>query len=148
MSLLSQIAKLFEPEIMTDPLFGMLRRRRGRFWEASCYFAPAGKEINVLIAAQEDGPSEKQREFYLELGRQYSILAAAVGDLLHEKFTNWQEDFPREKIWEEFQLAGVTIPQIETFPLEWELSYVCASDDHSFDVQMRDMRPDAVSLNG
>ena len=133
---------------MNDPLFGGIRFQKADFWQGCVYFAPAGKQVEAFIDGGAAGPGERQREFYRELERRYPSLAVPIGDLLHDTFANWKEDFPRARIWDEFELTAISIPDVGDGQLEWELSYSCASDDHSFDVQMRGWRPQEISING
>ena len=149
MSWFNFFKKRFEPLRMTDPVFGGISFAGYGFWEGNVYFEPTGQQVKVYIDGNAaEGPTEKQQEFYQELERRYGGLEATIGDLLHREFTYRQEDFPRASIWEEFKLASISIRDVDGGELEWELSYACASDDHSFDVQMTGWVPEDVAING
>lgn len=148
MGFLRWLRERLQPRTCTDPLFGVLRFQRVGFWEGRAPFAPVAREVEVLIDADEDGPSLEQRAFYRELERRYDTLTGPLGDLLHEAYTNWKEDFPRPRIWEEFRLVAIDVPGGDVATASWELSFDCRSDDHSFDVQMRGWTPEGVAING
>ncbi|MDQ4074901.1 MAG: hypothetical protein M3220_01505 [Chloroflexota bacterium] len=149
MSILQRLRQLWQPTTYVDPVFGTLRfQPQAGFWEGQILFAPENRVIEVLVEGDEQGPTDAQRDFYRALERQYQALLQPVGDLLYDTYYNWREELPRERIWEEFRLAAILVPNRTTPRAEWELAYECHSDDHSFDIQMRNWEPFGIAING
>jgi hypothetical protein len=134
---------------MSDPIFGDIEYRKPGYWIGEIEFEPTGRTIGIIITAAADGPTEEQRDFIIQLKNRYEIeVKGKAGNYLHETFSNWKEDFPREKIWDEFQLDFINMSNFSNDMIRLELSYSCKSDDHSFDVEFRNFEPQGISLNG
>ena len=146
---LKQFFTLPEPQKLNDSVFGVISLTGTNFWEGSVYFAPIGEYIGVFMDASAEGPTKKQRSFYREFETRYETLIPEIADLLYENFVEWKPDFQREDVWKEFRLEAIDIRNCEVAPLNWELSYACASDDgHSFDIQMSDWNVEGLAMNG
>jgi hypothetical protein len=149
MGLFDRLGKLFQGKWLDDPLFGRIRFQSSGFWEGHAHFRPAGKAVEVLIDGGEEGPTEKQREFFRDLEARYPQLAERLGDVLLRELASWTEkEYSRAEVWNLFTLAAISIPDPRAVPLEWELTYETSADGHSFDVAMRGFEPEGVTVNG
>lgn len=136
-----------ELEKRIDPVFGEITNE-DYAWIGKVFFAPVGREVDVIIDAGEAGPTEKQRQFYKAVEQEYPRHLEAIGAALFERFRIWKTGVPRAAMWQKLELECINIPSCEATPAEWELSYWCAVVDHSFDVGLRDWDIEYISVNG
>src|SRR5437899_1203584 len=83
------------PKRLVDPVFGRLlfmkmRETTKSYWEGSGVLPAAGNlwEIEYFIDADEPGPSQAQRDFYVSLPALYTVLVAAVRPRLEQSFAD------------------------------------------------------------
>ncbi len=119
------------------------------YFEGKGLFKPTGKEIEFFITANEDGPDQKQKEFYNWIQENYSDLVIKFKPLIEDEFRNWKEDFTIKNFDSEFHLVALTIPNQERKPFNWDLSFDTEHDEnHQFTVEFSEFEPQAVSING
>jgi hypothetical protein len=151
------ISNLFRPRpkaplpTLTDPVFGALVCFPAtELWAGAVRFAPAGRDIEIVIEAGASGPDKTQRAFFNELSARWPGIQDAIGGILFPPIKKWaKRDFDESNPWGYFDLRGVRIPSpaaLADESAEWAVSYWCASVKHHFDVQMRGWNPDALDI--
>lgn len=140
------------PPLLEDPFFGPLRFMKGttaNYYEGSGVFAPTGQTIEYLIDSDENGPSEAQREFYRHLQIEFNTYVTQIKPLIIDEFLNWRPDFAIQDFGQEFTLLCVTIPQLDTAPVEWDLSFSTVHDlDHDITVYFQDEHAVHILIDG
>ena len=143
-----------KPVAIQNDFFGNLRFRKMKaegksYFEGKGIFKPTGKEIEYFITANEDGPDQKQKEFYNWIQENYSDLVIKFKPLIEDEFRNWKEDFTIKNFDSEFQLVALTIPNQDMKPLKWDLSFDTEHDEnHQFTVEFSGVEPQAVLIDG
>ncbi|RYY59753.1 MAG: hypothetical protein EOO12_15900, partial [Chitinophagaceae bacterium] len=100
--------------LFNDPFFGALRyyeAASGNFYSGTRDFAPLGRPVEILIEADESGPSEEQREFFRSVERDYRLLQEQARPFIEDEFRNWREDYVLQDFDGEFSLAHLRIPR-------------------------------------
>lgn len=142
------------PPLVHDPFFGPLRfmkgaKHRTSYFEGTGLFAPTGQTIEYFIHSEEDGPSEDQRAFYRSLQADFVNYLVRIEPLIVDEFRNWHPDFIIQDFAQEFILLAVTIPQLDTFPVEWDMSFSTVHDqDHDITIYFQDQKPIHILIDG
>jgi len=135
-----------------DPFFGELKytaSKHASFFDGKKWFAPAGKEIAVLIDADEAGPVQAHYDFYAAVERDYGLLLTKIIPVIEDEFKNWKEDFVIKDFATEFPLEYIHITKQNEQPLKWEISYTSVHDlNHQFTVDFEGMEPMGVAIDG
>ena len=135
-----------------DPFFGELKYTAGKhasFFDGKKWFAPASKEISVLIDADAAGPVQAQYVFFSAVERDYAMLLAKIVPVIEDEFKNWKEDFVIKDFTNEFSLENIHISKLDEVPLKWEISYTSVHDlDHQFTIDFEGMEPMGVMIDG
>lgn len=135
-----------------DPFFGELRNngsKQASLFDGKKWFAPAGKEVLLLIDADETGPVQAQYDFYTTLERDYPTLVAKIIPLIEDEFRNWKEDFAVKNFAIEFPLNHIHITKLDEQPLKWEISFTSIHDlNHHFSIDLEGMEPMGVLIDG
>lgn len=105
-------------------------------------------EVGLLVEADEDGPSERQREFYRELTARYSELRAAIEDDLLEQLKNWDSSIDRKEVWERFTLESMSISKLSDDDRNLELCYTLSDNPHYFCVILEDWSVEGIRVDG
>ncbi|MCG2616723.1 hypothetical protein LZZ85_20660 [Terrimonas sp. NA20] len=142
-----------KPKKIEDEFFGTLTLIKPgdpskAFLSGAGYFAPAEKEIEHLIEASEQGPSQSQRDFYLDLQRNYDQYLLKIIPRLEEEFRKYEENFSIKNFREEFSLDSLTVPRITRETPDWEISFTTIHDGHVFTIQMTGDAPGDITLDG
>jgi hypothetical protein len=149
MNVFKHIRNMLEPNSRTDPVFGSITLQRpGDLWEGTVWFSPTEKEIEIFIDAPESGPTNQHHQFYRDIEQHYNAFFPQVAEKLLNTYISRRQPLNYEGVWHEFTLAACSIPNPEAHPVSWTLMYDCASDTHSFDVEMQDWQPVSVSIQG
>lgn len=143
-----------KPVTIQDEFFGKLRFMKMKtdgnsYFEGKGHLKPIGKEIAYFITANEDGPNQKQRDFYNWVQENYSNLAMNIKPLIEDEFRNWKEDFTIINFDSEFHLVALTIPNQDKKPLKWDLSFDTEQDEnHQITVEFSGHEPQGILING
>jgi hypothetical protein len=152
--MLKSLIGRFKPKRVNDPVFGSLVFMRmadpeTSYWEGSSIFRPTGRAIEYFIDADEDGPSESQRQFYASVQERYDQLVAVVRPALVRSAEKWFKAGLPLDLGDAFTLSSLSIPRTGAEPLAWELSFQFATNPLLlFTVAMIDWRPGGVRVDG
>lgn len=149
------IFNLFKkPTIIQDEFFGPLRfvsfkKAANSYFEGRGYFNPANSETEYLIEAAIEGPTETQRQFYRDLQSNFTLYVEKIIPLIEDEFRNWQEDFVIKDFNLEFKLVCITIPNLETKPLVWDMAFTTVHDlNHHVTIDFIDDQPNGILIDG
>lgn len=143
------LRRLFRPLVIEDPTFGKLVFDRGsRAWEGALRPPFAEGEVGLLVAADESGPTERQREFYRKLSERYAELRNAIEDVLLDALQNWDSSVGREEVWDRFTLESMSLPRSSRDDWVWELCYTLSGDPHYFCIMFDDWSVEGVRVDG
>ncbi|MFT2009959.1 hypothetical protein ACMA1I_14880 [Pontibacter sp. 13R65] len=143
-----------KPLIIDDDFFGKLRFMKMKtdgksYFEGKGMFKPTGKEIEYFITANEEGPDQRQKEFYNWIEENYSTLVLKLKPLIEDEFGNSRDGFKIKDFDIEFQLVALSIPNQENEPLEWSMSFDTVHDEnHQVTVEFSGHEPQAILIDG
>ena len=141
------------PPVIQDAFFGSLRFIADRDPAKSCFegegvFAPLGIEIGYVIEGRMPGPTPAQRVFYQPLQDTYSSYITRIQPLIVTRFREREPNFVIRDFSKEFTLVAVTSPQLETTPIEWDLSFTTVHDTEFFiTVTFRNEHPTGIVID-
>ena len=147
---------LFEKRIIIDDeFFGEIRFFRIKnksldgYFEGFKHFSPLQKDIELSLDANEVGPTQKQKDFYLDVEAKYHLLINDIKIELEELFRNIIDSFIIKNFHNEFNLIGITLPNFIESPLEWELTYETIHDkNHIFTICYEDWNIESIRMDG
>ncbi|MBO9633259.1 MAG: hypothetical protein J7578_09085 [Chitinophagaceae bacterium] len=139
--------------VFQDEFFGALKffsnKNTNGFFSGTIHFPPVKKEIELLIRAEIDGPTEKHREFYHQFQQNYLMYIEKAQQLIEEEFRNWKEDFAIVDFNTEFSLIHLEIPNPEVRPLTWDISFSSIHDlNHYFTISFAGEEATSIVIDG
>lgn len=143
-----------KPTILYDEFFGALRFMDFKdasktYFEGKGHFAPTNNETEFLIRAGQDGPTEKQRQFYKELQVNFTHYIEKIKPLIEDEFRNWKDNFTIKDFNKEFELVCITIPRIDNQPLIWDMAFTTIHDlNHQVTIDFVGDQPTGILIDG
>jgi hypothetical protein len=144
-----------KPEIIQDAYFGKLlfagsKTKVDSYFEGRFNFKPTGKEIELHISADLNGPSNTQKAFVESIQVNYELVRVESNRLIADEFRNWKEDFVIADFDAEFTAVFLSIPRfVEGQKIEWEIAYESVHDlNHMFTVNFEDWQAISVQIDG
>ncbi|WP_153797325.1 hypothetical protein [Foetidibacter luteolus] len=143
-----------KPVKIQDDFFGELRfmdfnDASKNYFEGRGYFAPTNNETEYLIHANNEGPTEIQRNFYRDLQANFKQYVEKIKPLIEDEFRNWKEDFLITDFYHEFRLVCVVIPRLENKPLIWEMAFDTIHDlNHQVTIEFTGDQPTGILIDG
>ena len=153
MKWIKAILQKLKPKQIDHPIFGSLLFMKmpdssKSYWEGAGIFKTTGRKIEYFIDGDENGPHPGAEEFYRDIQTRYTQLIATLSPTLAAEFEQWAGRPLPEDIEKEFTLSSLSIPDVRKKPLQWDLSFDCASNEHLFTVQMSDWTPTGTTVDG
>lgn len=153
MKWLKAMLRRLGPKRIDDPVFGSLLFMKmpdasKSYWEGAGTFTPTSRKIEYFIDGDENGPHPGAEEFYREIETRYTDLLRAVRPTLAAEFQQWVGRALPDDLEKEFTLSSLSIPDVRRKPLQWEVSFDCASNEHLFTVQMSEWTPTGATVDG
>jgi hypothetical protein len=143
MGLLDAVLRPFQPLRIDDPVLGPLRFQKVGFWEGRRTFAPAGGDVEFTVDADKAGPSDGQREFFIEFVRRYPELWAKVEPMLRSELSKWSDDCKAV-----FAIESFGVPGLGSEPPSWEVVYTTESAERYFCVLFDGWQPTGIRVDG
>lgn len=140
--------------ILEDDFWGKLRfinfkDSAKNYFEGKGYFSPTNSDTEYLIQAGKEGPTEKQKQFYLDLQAGFSKYIEKIQPLIENEFRNWKEDFIITDFNKEFQLVCITIPWLDKKPFKWDMAFTTIHDlNHQITIEFVDDNPESILIDG
>lgn len=114
-------------------LFGRIEFDRAGFCVASMPFKPVGEPVEVIINADQTGPTEAQRELYREVEGRYEGLLEVIVDAITEEAQEeglWKPQFSRESLRTDLRLDTISIDRQDEGDAKWDVTYWVNSIGH------------------
>jgi hypothetical protein len=143
-----------KPVIVEDDFFGKLlfvesKDSSKNYFEGKGNFSPTNTNIEYVIIADKEGPTESQRQFYRNLQAEFSFYIDKIKPLIENEFRNWQEDFRIVDFNKEFRLVFITIPRIDKEPLKWDMAFTTIHDlSHHITIDFIEKNPVSILIDG
>jgi len=143
-----------KPTVIQDDFFGRLlymdfKDPSKGYFEGKGLFLPTNNETEYLIQADASGPTEGQREFYINLQKGFVDYIEKIKPLIEDEFRNWKEDFSIREFTKEFQLVCLTIPRLNSTPLIWDMAFTTIHDkNHHITIDFSDYEPKGILIDG
>jgi len=155
---------LTRPLQHVDPVFGPLKGewveyRGDRYicWLASALFTGHGEEAEIRIFSDDSGPTESQRELFVEFKQRYPELRKLIEEPLAREYESirqsWQLDSPpltsASEIWNVARLFAIEINQEDRRNSDLALDHSIDWDaGHELNVAITDWQVAEVMLEG
>lgn len=143
-----------KPLIVNDDFFGALRFVDFKdpskdYFEGKGHFTPTSSEIEYLIQADKDGPTDEQQQFYRDLQSNFNQFIDKMKPLIEDEFRNWKDDFVIKDFNKEFELVCITIPRLDVRPLIWDMVFTTIHDEsHHVTIDFIDLEPNGILIDG
>lgn len=143
-----------KPTILHDEVFGTLHFMKFKdssknYFEGKGHFDPAGDVIEYLIEGNEEGPSEEQKQFYLQIQNNFIQYVEKIKPLIEDELRNWKEDFIIRDFSKEFKIVCITIPRLDRRPPIWDMSFASIHDlNHHITIDFVGDHPNSILIDG
>ena len=143
-----------KPTILQDDFFGALRSvdfkdASKNYFEGKGHFTPTNSDTEYLIEADKNGPTDKQKQFYLDLQADFAKYIQKIKPLIEDEFRNWKEDFVIKDFNKEFELVCITIPRLDNRPITWDMAFTTVHDlNHQVTIDFIDDHPNGILIDG
>jgi hypothetical protein len=139
MNFFRRVREKILPVTIDDPLFGRLKSWKNfGLWFGRVHFRPIDCDIDFQIPADENGPQEYQRQFFRELDTKYHELLPIFELALTDEYGRWMKKPLPTNIWNEFSVWVLDLPEKDTTPREWSITFSSKSIDGQFTIFMND----------
>ena len=142
-----------KPTVLQDEFFGALRfvefkDASENYFEGKCYFTPTDSEMGYLIEAGKEGPTEKQKKFYIDLQKDFPKYIQKIKPFIKDEFRNWIEGLEIKDFHKEFKLECITIPRLEYSPIAWDMRFTTIHDsDLYITIDFLDDQPNGILID-
>jgi hypothetical protein len=119
------------------------------YFECERYFKPSGEKIGVSVTGLLSGPTQRQKDFFVQVEANYSLLVAKLNPLIEAEFGAWMPLPIIKNFVGEFKPIGLDIPACDKLPIEWEIVFDTVHDmNHTVTAGMLDDEPQYVRVDG
>ena len=138
--------------IINHPFFGELNFAGSKvnYFEGNTLFPPLNKNVEFVISAPIEGPSQEQVNYFKNLSSSYLEIETQAKEIIEEEFRNWKEDFEIKDFQNEFNLVFISLPSLNNKSNEeLELAFETKHDEnHTFTVHYKDLKAIHVNIDG
>jgi hypothetical protein len=137
---------------LVDELFGELgyttfRDSLKNFYDGEVSFQ--GKQIGIILDADENGPTNKQKEFFKNLDKEYhEIKESIILPYLRAELEDNIEDSGLNDFDNQFNIDGISISRIKTDKTEWSITYDSKPMKHYVSIEFEGMKPKYMTVDG
>lgn len=137
-----------------DAFFGKLRyvnlkESSKNYYAGSGYFSPDNSIISYFIKAGIKGPTEAQREFYIDFQINYPKYIQQFIPLIEDEFRNRNAHFRINNFKEEFKVVNITIPRVDAKVITWDITFETLHDpNHQITIDFIKFEPNTVLIDG
>lgn len=108
-----------------------------------------GCRIGIIIDANENGPTTKQKDFYKQLNSKYQdIKEFIILPFLKKELEDNIEKVNLDEFDKQFQFDGISIDKFEKEEVEWSITYNSLSMKHYVSIDFQDMEPLYMTIDG
>lgn len=138
----------FADDLFGELVYSTFSHQADNFFEGCVKFH--SQEIGVTIDADEFGPTQKQKDFYITLRDNYpKIKDDIIIPYLHKELIVWLNKEPIVEFDTEFIIDGISLPDITDQPIAWSMTFYCIKIDHYLTIEFIDLSPkEGVIVDG
>ncbi|WP_420572964.1 hypothetical protein [Kordia sp.] len=135
-----------------DDLFGEMGYTKFKdssknFYDGEVNFQ--GKRIGISVVADENGPTNKQKEFFKKLDDEYhEIKETIILPFLKKELKDNIQDAALNEFDEEFDFDGISIGRIQNNKTEWSITYDSKAMRHYVSIDFEGMEPKYMTIDG
>ncbi|CAH0336016.1 hypothetical protein FVB9288_01688 [Flavobacterium sp. CECT 9288] len=128
-----------------DGLFGELNYTKfsdttKNFYDGDVKFD--SQKVGINIDADENGPTESQKEFYTKLLSNYaSIKVDVIIPYLKKELEDWEEENQIIDFDKEFTIDGISLSSITDNSVHWSLTLYSTKINHYVTIEFIDLEP-------
>ena len=148
MNIFRKIANAFMPLTLDDPVFGKMRFQKVGFWEGKVQFKPLSSEVEVLIDADPDGPTEEQRRWFKEIEGRYSSFLPQIIDAAMPRIREWNKELTKDKMLSELKLETISVNKCAQGKHEWDITFHSESLEHWVNVAFTEWAGTQATIDG
>ena len=140
--------------ILHDTFFGVLhfvdfKDASKNYFEGKGRFTPTNSDTAYTIQADKGGPTDEQKQFYLDLQVDFTKYIQKMKPLIEEEFQNWKKDFVIKDFNKEFELVCINIPRLDSNPVIWDMTFTTVHDlNHHVIIDFVDDQPKGILIDG
>lgn len=138
---------------MQDKVFGTLvfypsTGQEESYWFTNLTFGPDPKQIDCTIYHDLQGVSSAQRDFYLQIERNYPDLEAGIEAFINTQFQVKSWGDKNIIIEKDIELYSIIIPRFDSQKeVNWEIEYREVQGFTSFEIQLKGWKPYWLSFS-
>jgi hypothetical protein len=135
-----------------DGLFGELNYTKfndttKNFYDGDVKFD--SQKVGITIDADENGPTESQKEFYTKLQSKYaSIKVDVIIPYLKKELEDWQEENEITDFDKEFTIDGISLSRIIDNSANWSLTLYSTKISHYVTIEFINLEPQGIIVDG
>ncbi|PBJ11914.1 hypothetical protein [Flavobacterium sp. ACN6] len=128
-----------------DDLFGELNYTKfsdttKNFYDGDVEFD--SQKVGIIIDADQNGPTESQKEFYTKLRAKYtSIKVEVIIPYLKKELEDWEEENQIIDFDQEFTIDGISLSRITDNSVNWSLTLYSTKINHYVTIEFIDLEP-------
>lgn len=128
-----------------DDLFGELNYTKfsdttNNFYDGDVEFD--WQKVGITIDADENGPTDSQKEIYIKLQSKYaSIKVDVIIPYLKKELEDWEEENQIIDFHKEFTIDGISLSRISDNSFHWSLTLYSTTINHYVTVEFIDLEP-------
>lgn len=128
-----------------DSLFGELNYTKFRdatknFYDGDVQFD--SQKIGITIDADENGPTQSQKEFYTKLESNYaSIKVDVIIPYLKKELEDWEVENQIIDFDKEFTIDGISLSNVTDNSFHWSLTLYSTKINHYVTIEFIDLEP-------
>ncbi|WP_299888258.1 hypothetical protein [uncultured Lacinutrix sp.] len=108
-----------------------------------------GKLIGISLNADENGPTNDQKEFFKKLDKEYSnIKESLILPFLKKELEDNIDDTGLNNFDNEFKFDGISIGRIKNEKTEWSITYDSKPMRHYVSIDFEEMEPKHMTIDG
>ena len=135
-----------------DSLFGELNYTKfsdstKNFYDGDTKFM--SQKVGITIEADEDGPTERQKEFYTKLESEYSaIKVEVIIPYLKKGLEDWQEENEIIDFDKEFTIDGISLSRITDNSAHWSITLYSDKISHYVTIEFVNFALQGLIVDG
>jgi len=137
----------FNDEVFGELGYTTFKDSLKNFYDGEVNFQ--GKLIGINIEADENGPTNGQKEFFKKLDKGYShIEQNIILPFLKEELEDNVEDAGLNNFANAFEFDGISIGRINSGKTEWSITYDSKRMRHYVSIDFEEMKPMHMIIDG
>ena len=119
------------------------------YFECERYFKPSGEKIALGVTGSVSGPTQRQKDFFMQIENDYSLLIAKFALVIETRLGAWTAVPVTKEFEAEFKPTYFSIPTCDQQPIAWEIAFDTVHDvNHTVTVGTLGYEPYYVRIDG